>query len=668
MPAPISWRSFSGEVPRVPAELLPDTAAQYAIDVDLSSGHLSPLKAPFLLRNMVNTVRGLFTDNGLTFFTWATDTDAIKSPVVADQFGRVYYTTGTDFRVTQNTLAAVNGGEPSSSWRAGVPKGATLTAAVVNSTTLPDNTLLEWKFFYEANGIKYQEQPISPTTVTVGREYSFTAPQIVILQEGEPDDPPDEDTYVVGQADAFKATPANALPCVSVRGINPTTGAEVFHAYSSNSSFSVNDDTTRFNGLAVEIAANLLTGTVTVKFTYGSGFLQTRAFVYTAVNIFGEEGAPSDPVLLSYDIMQYPRLQIIAALTGPYVPIAKYKVYATVTASTGDADYQFVQDIAYTGGNYFVDITTKPENWGASIETKSHLPPPVDLKGLTLLNNGIAVGFRGREIWFAQPYKPWAWRPQDTLTLPFGIVSILAHSSQLIVTTTANPYVVSGLLPESMSETKLNAIQAGVSKNSLVSCGAFAAYATNDGICTITANQASMDMSFSKFTRKTWQAMYGLDLANLKLAFHDGALIGYFENRDGFIWRFDEAGGQFCQSSTRGAAGFMLPQTDSLYLAQGAMVLQYQGGADLTTGVWQSREVHLPTPGNFGAARIVCNGEATVLVYADGLLRHVEAVNGSKTFRLPAGFDAETYKVAISLKSTIQQFHFGETCKSLARV
>lgn len=687
----ISIRSFTGEFPRVPADKLPENAASLADGCDFAHGELRGLNAPSSYATLINSPKSLFTLDGINFLSWAYDVNVAPGPVLDDQFERVYYSTGDTskgFRVTQKSQAVPTGGEPASSWKAGVPKPSSpITAQAVAASALPDAMELTWKFFYEANGLKYQEQTVSPTTIILGREYYFAAPALLESIEGTDTTStataPNFRTVQNTVAQAFDATPTNAIPCVQVIGKKPGSDSQEFMAYSSNSSFASENDTDGFNGLNVTLTA-IDGGGVRVKFEYGAGFKQTRAFVYTAVNLWNEESAPSDPVLLTYDAMQNPQLLLPLVEASGYVPITRFRVYGSVTGSTGATDYQLVGEISTSGGTTTFNVTSKPADWTTLLDTIGNLPPESDLRSLCALPNGVMAAIKGREVHFSESYKPWAWNPENVIILPYGTVGAIVSGRSLVVTTTAQPYIITGLTPDGMSEEKIaGSIQAGVSQGGMCDCGEFVVYVSNDGLVTVRGGVASLAMGQRFFTREDWRTRYASDsnssvLATMKLFYFDGALIAFGTNASNqlyaFVIRFDEAEGTFTQFSllsgyTGLACGIILPQTDSLYLVQASSILRFAGGSS-SGFTWSSRTFRLPRPKNFGWLDVRGSGTVNVLVYYDEELIGSFPVLDNKRVRLSAGKKAQRVSLTITgaVGAILKEIHLASTAMELANV
>src|SRR5436190_1779252 len=117
----IALKQFSGEIPNVPAYMLPEANAQQAKFCDFAQKDLRPLKNGLAFKTMSAPVKGIYTEDGINFFTWPVETAAYKSQVIGDTYGRVYFMNVNGFKVTNYVSATPNGGEPGQSWSVGVP-------------------------------------------------------------------------------------------------------------------------------------------------------------------------------------------------------------------------------------------------------------------------------------------------------------------------------------------------------------------------------------------------------------------------------------------------------------------------------------------------------------------------------------------------------------------
>ncbi|MFP3490442.1 hypothetical protein R0K20_22855, partial [Staphylococcus sp. SIMBA_130] len=78
--------------------------------------------------------------------------------------------------------------------------------------------------------------------------------------------------------------------------------------------------------------------------------------------------------------------------------------------------------------------------------------PNAAMQGLTTLPGGILVGFFDNTLAFSEPYLPHAWPISYQLSFPDPIVAIASISNGLVVTTTGQPWLVTGSSPEAMAQ------------------------------------------------------------------------------------------------------------------------------------------------------------------------------------------------------------------------
>ncbi|MEJ7745349.1 MAG: hypothetical protein WKF61_01050 [Luteimonas sp.] len=129
---------FSGIIPRIPETALPSGAAIAADNIDFAYGELRSLKGDFKLRDMANSPLSLFSEDGLRFYSWSEDVDAVISPLQNGPANdRLYYTTDSDFRVTPRSLVTLGGSAPTTSYRVGVPRPTVAPSIIVKHPVAP---------------------------------------------------------------------------------------------------------------------------------------------------------------------------------------------------------------------------------------------------------------------------------------------------------------------------------------------------------------------------------------------------------------------------------------------------------------------------------------------------------------------------------------------------
>ncbi len=221
-----------------------------------------------------------------------------------------------------------------------------------------------------------------------------------------------------------------------------------------------------------------------------------------------------------------------------------------------------------------------------------------------------------------------------------------------------------------MTESPVNIKQAGVSKWSMVDIDGMAAYASNDGIVVIDGGQATLAFSEQFFTRDVWRARCAAGFSTMRFAAWDGRLIVWSSTNafTPFMVRLDEAKGAMTDiPGLVAGCSYVSPVGDQLYYARSNVVYQFAGGSD-TGAAWTSREIVLAAPANFGIAQAICSGAWSVSFLADGVIKHTKVLTGNATFRLPAGFESDRWKISISGNGRFRELRVATTVEELKKM
>ncbi len=237
--------------------------------------------------------------------------------------------------------------------------------------------------------------------------------------------------------------------------------------------------------------------------------VETRAYIYTFVNSWGEESAPSEPSeLIELDQNDHVNVTCYANTPAPdeanYVALTKYRIYRSST-TTSSAEYQLVgeYDISTIGT---AQLDTKlQEALEETCPTLTWVIPPTNLKGLVGLPNGIMAGFFGKTLCFSDPFHPYAWPVEYQHTVEYNIVGLGVFGQTLVVLTEGNPYYYSGADSASMSGQKMESVQACASKRSIVSVEGGVIYASPDGICIASPRGVEL-ATMGAYDKFDWQA------------------------------------------------------------------------------------------------------------------------------------------------------------------
>ena len=383
-----------------------------------------------------------------------------------------------------------------------------------------------------------------------------------------------------------------------------------------------------------------------------------RAYVYTEITTFGEEGPPS--VVNTTDIVDASNgatvtLSLPAATSGTH-SIAKRRIYRTDLNGV----FRFVKDVAGTSAGTTTD-TVLDASLGEEIESADNLAPPDDVSsnhpdgpmfGITTMPNGITAGFSGNTLLFSEAFLPHSYPRANQLTTASDIVAIKAISSGLFVTTKGKPVLVSGTDPRAMASVEVDANLPNTNKKSLVDMGEYAIYASPDGLVLAT-NQGVQLISQTFFTRDQWQAYYP---ENIEAYEYEGKYIGFTwdgsdsSTKKGFL--FDPRGQKnaFIDLDFYAHAGYNDRENDELYLVIGGTLKKFARSTSKRAYSWKSKEHYTNRPICPGVAKVSADSYAslTFKLFADGVLKHTQTVTGNNIFRLPGGYQAKSFHIVLS--------------------
>ena len=229
-------------------------------------------------------------------------------------------------------------------------------------------------------------------------------------------------------------------------------------------------------------------------------------YAYTYVTQWGEESQPSP---LSNELV-CSALQIIS-VTGFVNPAARgidrYRLYRSRTDSLGTTTLFFVSDIVISG---FVSPklhNPAVEKAAESLPSLDYTPPVAALAGLCAGPNGMMAAFKGKDLYFCEPYVPHAWPIKYSLSMDFPIVGLASIGSSFIVLTEGTPFIVQGTSPGNMVSTKLEQNLPCMSRRSIVDLGYSVVYASTEGLVKVTNNGAEL-LTGTMFTKAQWQQQF----------------------------------------------------------------------------------------------------------------------------------------------------------------
>ena len=367
------------------------------------------------------------------------------------------------------------------------------------------------------------------------------------------------------------------------------------------------------NGVTYDLAVQRPTSapTITVNGTVDVALQSTVLFAYTWVTEFDEESEPSD---LSNEALWSPGLTInVSGFSNPPPgrAVNRMRIYRSQTSTLGDTTLYFVAEREASTDPFIYDETQHPMN--EVIASTDYNPPPDDLQGLIGLPNGIMAGFVGKKVYFSEPYRPHAWPEKYIMTVDYPVVGLGAFGSSVAVLTTGMPYVMQGSSPDTMVSQRLEVNLPCLSAQSIVDLGYSVAYASTQGLVTISQNGAIV-ASASLLTMDQWRAMQPQSFISSQYAGRYMASYNYMDadsvQQRGMII-FDLSGSQpfLVRASDDADAMYFELGSGQLFLLRNRRDVFEWDAIDQPYGeqYWRSKRFVMPTYLNYGC--ILVEGE-----------------------------------------------------------
>lgn len=707
-----------------------------------------------LITDVITTFRGGLNegfDSAITgTATWLefedAQTDVLRSPIVNDRFGRYYFASPS--QVPQyNTYDRIVAG--TAAWKLGVP--APGCAPTVTVTGGGETT----KLGFEISASTVDDAPGANTIflikiTPVGAMHVNNVSFMPGSQVGEPLDNALAEYNAVVYSDVAGVPTALMGSGDVLRGVGQGTIAVATFLTPvellANTSYWVGimsprnikirkaDDTGTAGIVSLNTWGN---GAPAVLGAYTSGqpdwqmwaelestsIIEARAYVYTWLTEYSEEGPPSLPTLVNGWSNGTWTIGLFSPPTdemGVTRNITKKRLYRTISAEGGQTTYFLVAELPVLDDTYVDIVLDDIVALNSQMETDVWFPPPEGLVGIVSLPNGIFAGFKGNEIWFSQPYIPHAWPPNYVLTTEWPIVGLGVVNNSIVACTGGQPYLASGVNPQSMVLTKIGIPDPCISRGSIVSTDQGVLYSSPNGLILVTQYGQASNVTELWITREKWRVLtppkytkavklassyfaYGLETAGDATYAKQGFTLELSAGDANSFTIWPQPGNHRLGITTLTAPGnlnvFNLqvdPWTGIGLIIQNAKVYYYDFSDTAPTIMpykWRSKSYQQKTKHNFSAMKVYFTAEAgaptqsavrdtsvtmptlganqygIIRVYADGVLVTTREIRSSgEMLRITSGFKAEKWEWEIEARVLISNVQVATSVKELAGV
>lgn len=381
----------------------------------------------------------------------------------------------------------------------------------------------------------------------------------------------------------------------------------------------------------------------------GDGTNVDRSVIFTYVTGDGEESQPSPPTdFVGQDGQTFTYGSFPAVPSGYNITARRF--YRAVVGNTTDPVFALVNTLVDRpiAETTFAD-TVLDLDLGDECPSIDWTPPPAGLKGIVNMPNGMMAGWDTSEPYdlrFCEPYVAHAWPENYKQPLDFPLVALGVFSDYLVAFTSGRNYVGIGTDPQAIKMRPADLQEVLASKRSVAATRTGLFYCSQRGICRIGLGGSGL-LTEGIIDRKYWQS---LNPASMHCYHYDGRYIGFYDNGTpgGFVYDPIDKRSPFTLIDTVCTAAYNDPVRDSLYLAVGADIREWEASASRKTYTWRSK-VFETLKRNYRRARVMAKTyPVTFKLYGDGVLRHTETVADDKSFGLPWGYKAKAWQIELS--------------------
>ena len=343
-----------------------------------------------------------------------------------------------------------------------------------------------------------------------------------------------------------------------------------------------------------------------------AGSDETRAYVYTFVTEYGEEGPPSPPTVVSGNAGTWAITNIDTTVPnqssrafGAGGGTAKVRIYRTVTGGTS-SNFYFVAEIDFGTSSYNDAVASSTVAAANLLESTSWVEPPSDLQGFVVMPNGYLVGWKGRRLVFSEAYRPHAWPAEYELSTEYPIVGLVVWGSTIVIGTKSQPYFGQGVTPAAFTLQKLDAVEPCLSRHGMVATTAGAYYPSINGLILANSSGARV-ITQDILTKEEWETYNPSNIFAAQLGLQ---YIAFNSSTTGFIFNPTEQDSKLIE--LEGFSGVDGIETDrysgNVLLLQDDRAWEWDPvGSERLSWRWQSKTIQTPEPMNFGAFRLNFN-------------------------------------------------------------
>lgn len=404
----------------------------------------------------------------------------------------------------------------------------------------------------------------------------------------------------------------------------------------------------------------------------------SRSYVYTWVNKFGEEGAPS-PASNSITVVDGSGVTV-SGITYPDSSYAVVRaniyrtatVYRTGTEQTQEPGTEFLY-VGSTTGSSFSD-SARDMYLGEAIVTEDYREPPETLRQICYLRGtGVLTGVTTNGVHFCRPFQPHNWPAELDLTLPYNIVHAVTLGNMLFISTDSYPYVISGApsceAHQCRNVTEVNTPLPDIAcghVNSAISTPFGMVYVSKDGLVLVSSNAQFQIITSGWFSTDDWVKIRP---ETARLAYWRGYIIcvtdmvSFMLEIDGKIYNDVQAAALTTISDK--PVCMAVTQSDELIMLQDDFLWHWNAGSGYRSYIWCSRELGFGGEATPLAVQCRTTGTQLALLSPRDDILYERFIGDSKPHRLKRLGRNRNWRLRLSGKGTTEWVSLGELFNTL---
>jgi hypothetical protein len=360
---------------------------------------------------------------------------------------------------------------------------------------------------------------------------------------------------------------------------------------------------------------------------------------------------------------------------GGVYNITGKRLYRSNVANNGDANFQFVAELAL-GDTSYTD-TKKFSALGEILPSETWVRPPTDMTELTAMHNGVMAGISKNQVCFSEPFQPHAWPTEYRVSINFTPVALAAYSDSLLVCTQGKPAIVIGFEPGSLRPIPSEISQPCASVRGVVDMGDYVTYPGDDGLVMVSSAQAGV-ITQAIFTKEEWQR---LNPASFIAGEYDGRYVCFFialnGTAGGFVLDPKEPTATFTTLDFHATVAWTDPKTGDLYLVIDEQIMKWDSNdAERFIKRYRSRRYPFATPWCPARARVVADAyPIDFRLFAnpdpehpnDVVEVHSVTVENGHPFVLPDGYVATQLEYEVKGLPLVTEVSIASSVKEIMR-